>query len=326
MLRVAHATQSRTVRDSSIFPKKMFRTSFGVDVEYLMIPKHSSGIDPNSPTIIFFNGFMLRFSQWGFQMPRYTVKHSLEGFSNYNLLFFNNLGHGHSEINGTTTHEYLKHCAQAVYELIHSLGANSRIFTVAHSMGSPISLEFQRLTEDQVEAMAFVSPVFSNPLRVFPHADFVEPRLERIQTILERAHVASTLTKTLGVVASDLPLMVCHALFTMRTGSKIRREAFTKNLQKSLELDVSVFVTALLSLIQTGDEIGSRLSRVILPKKVILGDKDFITDKSRTEQIVRELAPDTSIVVMENTSHWANSERPRSVNRELAAFFDSVNL
>lgn len=310
-------------------PKKMFRTSFGVELEYLAIPKSGrtqpGPIDPSAPTIVFFNGYMLRFSQWGFQMPRYTLQHGLNGFSDCNLVFFNNLGHGNTQMNGTRAHDYLHHCALAAYELVRALGIEGEILTVAHSMGGTISLEFQRLVADQVKAMAFVSPILSDPLRVFPHASLIEPRLVQLQALLELGPVASTLTKTLSVLASDFPLRFWHAMFTRRTGSTISPEAFAQNLRKALELDAHVFVTAFLSMVQTGDELGSRLGQINLPRRVILGQRDFITDRDQTERIVRGLSPDTSIVVLEDTTHWANSERPERVNRELRAFFDSVH-
>ncbi|MFH1520254.1 MAG: alpha/beta hydrolase [Candidatus Micrarchaeota archaeon] len=311
-----------------VFPKPRFRTTVGVELEYLAIPKFRGNdptLDPNARTLVFFNGFMLRFSQWGFQMPRYTLQHGLNGFSDCNLIFFNNFGHGNSEINGTGTRDYLRHCALAAHELVRSLGIHGRMFTVAHSMGSPISLEFQRLTADQVGGMAFVSPLFSDPMKVFPYAGLVEPRLEQIQALLKHDHVASIVTKALTILAADIPLRIWHAVFTRKTGSKIRQDAFVKNLRKSLELDISVFITALLSMIQTGDEIGSRFGHISVPRKIILGERDFITDQKKTEQIIRELAPDIPLVVLENTTHWANSERPRRVNKELREFVDSVS-
>ncbi|MFA6531179.1 MAG: hypothetical protein WCT31_05590, partial [Candidatus Micrarchaeia archaeon] len=89
------------------FSKQLFETSFGPKVEYLLIPKLSdklhdvcvpAGLDKRARTIVFFDGWMLRLSQWNMQTPAFTIPNGLPGFQDYNLVFMNNLGHGKSEI------------------------------------------------------------------------------------------------------------------------------------------------------------------------------------------------------------------------------------
>ncbi|VVC04626.1 Putative aminoacrylate hydrolase RutD [Candidatus Bilamarchaeum dharawalense] len=317
-----------------MFQKQAFHTVAGTSkhltVEFLFIPRmrgrepltDSMPADKDSPTIVFVNGIMLRFSQWGFQMPRYTVPNGMPGFEDYNLLFFDNFGHGGSS-NHTCPEEYLTLCAQAALRVADHMGA-SRLYTLAHSMGALISLEMERLSSGRVEKMGFVSPVLSSPMHVFPYSGFVEPQIDRIRFMLDHEPLSTTFTGVLKLFSSDPLMRLWHSRFVHYTGSKISPGAFASLLRKSLELDPNAFVTAFDSMLKRGDDLGSHLAKVQVPVKILLGQHDFITDPTKTQELLDELGGGYDVTVLSNTTHWGNSERPKTVNREFAAFFDSV--
>ncbi|MEW5996579.1 MAG: alpha/beta hydrolase [Candidatus Micrarchaeota archaeon] len=107
------------------YPKERFRTSQGVELEYIYMPQARRS---NPRTLVFINGWCLRHSEWKAQMHR---------FPGCNLLFFNLRGHGNSELGSSTPSTFLGDCAQDTAELMAHLGLG-RVTLVMHSMGTLI--------------------------------------------------------------------------------------------------------------------------------------------------------------------------------------------
>ncbi|MBN2478333.1 alpha/beta hydrolase [Candidatus Micrarchaeota archaeon] len=121
---------SRIILDNGktriFYTKKNFKTSRNIQLEYIFVNRDSER------TLVFVSGWALRHSQWKSQMHK---------FPRYNLLFFNNRGHGLTEMGKSTAKTYLDDCASDACDLALHLDL-SKITLVAHSMGTLISTIF----------------------------------------------------------------------------------------------------------------------------------------------------------------------------------------
>lgn len=328
---LAVADQSSTLRVPR-FRKQFFQTSFGPNIEYLAIPKLAGRIgevavptefDKSAKTIVFFNGWMLGISQWSMQMPAYTLPRMMPGFENYNLLFFNNLGHDKSEIGDASPSNYLWFCALAANELVRSLEVK-RVFTAGHSMGGAISLEFASMFGG-VDAMAFISPVLRNPLELFPLESIVTPLLPAIRAAVTGKASYEMISLLMKVITSDMFMAVWHADYRLLTGSKIARPQFSKLVQKSINIDPRIFLMAFDSMVRNCDKIGALLGDIHAPMKVLIGEKDIILSPDGERIILERLAPSAEVEMLGKATHWANSERPVTVNRRMSDFFSKFD-
>ncbi len=312
------------------FSKRFFETSFGPKVEYLLIPKLSdklhevcvpTELDKTARTLIFFNGWILRLSQWGTQTPAYTIPRGMAGFEDYNIILLDNLGHGKSEMGANTRPEnYLGLCAVAAKELVEHLGAD-HVFTVGHSMGGAISLEFAQMY-DKIDGMIFISPVLKSPLELLPNRSPLAALLPSIRSFLTGPQASENVDRLLTMLSSDLLIVPLYAYYRLFTSSKITREQFSKMIRKSLEMNVDVVVTAFDAMVKTGNQIGLELPDIHVPVKIIMGDKDFIISPRKERKVLEAMAPFADFNVIHGAAHWANSERPKTVNRLMLEFLN----
>lgn len=284
-------------------PKRLFRTTSGVQVEYLHIDRGKER------TVLFVNGWLLRLSQWSTQIP---------SLWDFNLLLFNNRGHGKSELARSSRKSYLTDCAADATELLSALSVHSPDI-VSFSMGTAIAAEIHHFLGGNVRSMAFVSPLVGNPVKTFPIPGLLEQAIPPLRRALANDVFRTALTKLANLIKNDIALFPTYVYFKQLTGSGIEYRYFAKYLRDALDVDVRTFVTAFDSMVTNGALIRRKMAGIGCPVLVIRGQKDFFIKREAVDAI-RAAIPHTQLIEFENATHYPQAERSVDFNRLLYDF------
>jgi pimeloyl-ACP methyl ester carboxylesterase len=211
--------------------------------------------------------------------------------------------------------------AYAVHRHVDDLAAVLRAFEVEHasflgwSMGVQVALEAYAAMPDVVANLVLLNGTFGRPLHTATPLAFLGPLVPRAVALAERMH-------------GPIGQLTRRASTARHTGRMLKRlgligealdDAELAELVRAFgELDMRVFLRNLAAL---GEHDASRiLPRVSVPTLVITGDRDRMTPRGLSQQMVRRI-PSAEILVVRGGTHYTAVEYPELVNLRIERFF-----
>ncbi|MFH2105665.1 MAG: alpha/beta hydrolase [Candidatus Micrarchaeota archaeon] len=299
------------------YSKQRFKTSTGPELEYIHF-------DRGKPqTLIFVNGWMLRLSCWRAQMRN---RDGQGRFSEYNLLFTNNRGHGTVRLGSSTPRTYLTNCANDLGELLIHIDAR-KINLIAHSMGGIIATEFYAAHSDRfdIQSIMFVNSAVGNPMQTFVGSPIITPILRATEGNGGGEIVMKTLENVLARLTSPILLRILYTHFRLTTGSEVSYDLFRKFLKTVVETDPKTANLALRALVLMGSEIGEKMAQITCPVLAITGKMDFLVSPGSI-QILRARIPHATIEILRKSTHFPQAERPLLFNSLLHTFLSGEEM
>lgn len=296
------------------YPKQQFKTSSGVQIEYIFFDRGKK------ETIHFVDGWALRFSCWKRQMRDKNFK---EIFTDKNLLFSNNRGHGNSEIGDSTEQNFLTDCANDRRELLENLRVK-KVHLVSHSMGALISAEIYAMEKDfEILSMSFATPVVCNPLKTFTWSRVVQPFLDMTEGNVARERAINGMKILLNSLTNPITARIYYSYFKMANRSDVSFEAFSKFMESILNVDPKVFVLAFGSMLDQGDQIGEKLRLIRCPVLAINGKNDFLISHIAL-RILKEKIPQARLETLQRSTHFPQAEQPERFNSIIQQFMKTI--
>jgi pimeloyl-ACP methyl ester carboxylesterase len=285
---------------------KKFRASCGVEVEYLFLDR---GKDQ---TVVFVNGLLTQLSMWSFQMKNFDL---------FNLLFFNNRGHGKSSIGESSSASYLHDCANDAAELL-AFHRVKRPHVVGFSMGAAIVVELNTILNGELNTVTLVSPVVTNPLETFPFPNLLQKALPLIKEAFESRGFLSVAHVFLNLLKLDTTIFPLWVYFRQLSESRMDYDDFVEYIRNAINVNARTSLTALESMIINGHAIKDGLARLSCPVLVIRGVRDFIINDNSLD-IIKKAIPHAQIERLNGATHYPHAEKPDEFNHLLWRFLNS---
>jgi pimeloyl-ACP methyl ester carboxylesterase len=186
---------------------------------------------------------------------------------------------------------------------------------VGWSMGVQVVIEAYAAMPEMVENLVLLNGTFGRTLHSAAPVAFLGPLVPRAVELLERLHgPVGALTR--GATKTRLMVKALKRLGLI--GETLEDAEFYELVQSFGSLDMQVFLRNLRAL---GDHDASRvLSRVAVPTLVITGDKDAMTPRGLSQQMVRRI-PKAEILVVRGGTHYTAVEFPELVNLRIERFY-----
>ncbi|RSM99472.1 alpha/beta hydrolase [Nonomuraea sp. WAC 01424] len=206
---------------------------------------------------------------------------------------------GSTVVTGTTP---LQTFAQDIAGLLDHLGV-TEIVLGGLSMGGQIVMEFHRLFPDRLRGLVFADTA--------PQAETEEGRRAR------NALADRLLREGMGGYTEEvLPKMVAPA--------NIRRfPALAEHVLGMMRTTSPQSAAAELGGRAERPDYRPSLSRVRVPALIVVGGDDEFTPIGDA-RLMHEIIPGSELVVIEDTAHLPNLERPAEFNEVLSKFLDSI--
>jgi pimeloyl-ACP methyl ester carboxylesterase len=291
------------------WPKERFRTG-DVELEYICMPQAGKG----ARTLVFINGWCLRHSEWKAQMHR---------FSDCNLLFFNNRGHGESGLGCSTPATYLQDCAGDTLGLMARLGLE-RVTLVVHSMGTLIGALASAADGSPVDSMVMVSPVPGNPMDTLPYGWMFGPFIGAVERALGEPQSAEVARWYARNFRSGVFMVPSYLYFKAATFSGVSLDTYRKFVESVLDMGNGTFLTAFRAMVENGDEIGKGMRDLRIPVLAVAGNGDFLVGPHALE-ILRGRMPHMEMEIFRSATHFPHAERPEEFNKLVGDFVGRVD-
>jgi 3-oxoadipate enol-lactonase len=218
----------------------------------------------------------------------------------YKLILPDQRGHGET---GFVAEPYsLEDMAEDLYQLVQMLGVGP-VHYVGHSMG------------------AMMGPLFA-----LNHPDAL-----RSMTLIGGSAVAESEEKLVGyrqlvgAVKAGYHEQVVErliGLFFSEASRKHRKEAMAKFKSDFLKLDGDgLHWTA--EAVFTRSNIVDRLGEIETPTLLIVGEKDIVTPRERSEEL-RQGIPNARMLILPEVGHFATVEAPATVSGALRDFWETI--
>jgi pimeloyl-ACP methyl ester carboxylesterase len=186
---------------------------------------------------------------------------------------------------------------------------------VGWSMGVQVVIEAYAAMPGLAKNLVLLNGTFGRPLHSAAPVAFLGPLVPRAVAIAESLHVVvgeatrrvSTFSKTvrllkgLGLIGEGLDDEECAEL--VRSFGKLDMQAYLRNLSALGEHDASPI-----------------LRRIDVPTLVITGDRDRMTPRGLSQQMVRKI-PHAEILLVRGGTHYTAVEFPELVNLRIEKFY-----
>ena len=186
---------------------------------------------------------------------------------------------------------------------------------VGWSMGVQVVLEAYAAMPEIATSLVLLNGTFGRPLHSAAPIAILGPLVPPAVAILEKLHA------TVGKVtrrASTFPETVRVLKALGLIGDALDDREFAELVRGFGELDMQAFLRNLRAL---GEHDASRiLGRVEVPTLVITGDRDRMTPRGLSQQMVRKI-PHAEILVVRGGTHYTSVEFPELVNLRIERFF-----
>ena len=187
---------------------------------------------------------------------------------------------------------------------------------VGWSMGVQVSLEaFRKLGPKTVRSLVLLNGTFGRPLDTAVPVPFARHLVPSALDVADRLHgLISQVTR--GIARQPEAIRWMKRLGMM--GDTLDEDEFGELIQAFGKLDMQIFLKNLLAL---GEHDASRiLPNIDIPVLVITGDKDRMTPRGLSQQMVRRI-PSAEILVVRGGTHYTAVEFPELVGLRIERFF-----
>ncbi len=190
-----------------------------------------------------------------------------------------------------------------------------RASLVGWSMGVQVVLEAYAAVPEMVANLVLLNGTFGRPLHSATPLAFLGPLVPRAVAVAERLHgPLGSITRRAGGTRQTGRLLKGLGLI----GEALDDDELAELVSGFGRLDMQAFLRNLRAL---GDHDASRiLPRVTVPTLVITGDRDSMTPRGLSQQMVRRIA-NAEILVVRGGTHYTAVEFPELVDLRIERFW-----
>jgi len=285
---------------------------------------HVEIVEPDAPTgkptIVFVHGFALDMGTFYFQRKMFTER------GDHRLVFYDQPGHGKSSKLKSGNYD-ISTLGESLAAVLDATVPDGHIILVGHSMGGMTIMSFAEKYPEWFGNRVTGVVLVSTSARLIDRAKLALPSLVARASapffplwgtaaqlggnVIERARFASSdlawlLTRRYGFGdAKPSPSLVS---FVEGMNSKTSVETLTKYLNTLYNHSRYPALAALRG----------------VPVLVIVGDKDYLTPVSHSEEIIKRL-PDARMVKIEDSGHVVMLEKAAEVNAAILPFVEKIS-
>jgi pimeloyl-ACP methyl ester carboxylesterase len=277
-------------------------------------------VPTDKPTIVFVHGFALDMGTFYFQRKMFAER------GDHRLVFYDQPGHGQSSKLKSGNYD-IATLGESLAAVLNAIVPDGHIILVGHSMGGMTIMSFAEKYPEWFGNRVTGVVLISTSARIVDRAKLALPSLVARASapffplwgtaaqlggnVIERARFASSdlawlLTRRYGFGdAKPSPSLVS---FVEGMNSKTSVETLTKYLNTLYNHNRYPALAALRG----------------VPVLVIVGDRDYLTPVSHSEEIIKRL-PDARMVKIEDSGHVVMLEKAAEVNAAILPFVEKIS-
>ena len=245
---------------------------------------------PDAPTVLFLHAVGYDLTYWDRQIEALSPS--------FNVVAIDLPGHGRSP--GNAADWTFPKATATIASLIESLGSGP-VHLVGISFGSMLALVTVLARPDLIRSLTLIGSA----------ATFAEPARAAM-----RARAETTRTGGMAAVLSSS----LDRWFTPET--RLHRPHLIDRVSKTILADDPSVHAAIWDLLATLD-VSSRLQEISCPTLILVGELDPSTPPAAAA-LLAERIPNTTLLLLPNTSHMAQLEQPELVNAALTRFLNEA--
>jgi len=269
------------------------------------------------PTFVFAHG-------WTFSSRSYHYQRMLA--EKYRLVFMDHRGHGESDL-GPRENRTVDQIGRDLAAVIEATCANREVILVGHSMGGMTIMSFAEKYPEWFGNRVTGVVLISTSARLIDRAKLALPSLVARASAPffplwgTAAHLGGNVIERARFASSDLAWLLTRRYGFGDSKPSPSLVSFVEGMNSKTSVET---LTKYLNTLYNHNRYPALAALRGVPVLVVVGDKDYLTPVSHSEEIIKRL-PDARMVKIEDSGHVVMLEKAADVNAAILPFVEKIS-
>ena len=285
---------------------------------------HVEIVEPTAPTgkptIVFVHGFALDMGTFYFQRKMFTER------GDHRLVFYDQPGHGKSSKLKSGNYD-ISTLGESLAAVLDATVPDGHIILVGHSMGGMTIMSFAEKYPEWFGNRVTGVVLISTSARLIDRAKLALPSLVARASAPffplwgTAAHLGGNVIERARFASSDLAWLLTRRYGFGDAKPSPSLVSFVEGMNSKTSVET---LTKYLNTLYNHNRYPALAALRGVPVLVIVGDKDYLTPVSHSEEIIKRL-PDARMVKIEDSGHVVMLEKAAEVNAAILPFVEKIS-
>jgi pimeloyl-ACP methyl ester carboxylesterase len=285
---------------------------------------HVEVVEPTAPTdkptIVFVHGFALDMGTYYFQRKLFTER------GDQRLVFYDQPGHGRSSKLKSGNYD-IAGLGESLAAVLDATVPDGHIILVGHSMGGMTIMAFAEKYPEWFGNRVTGVVLISTSARLIDRAKLALPSLVARASAPffplwgTAAHLSGGAIERARFASSDLAWLLTRRYGFGDAKPSPSLVSFVEGMNSKTSVET---LTKYLNTLYNHNRYPALAALRGVPVLVIVGDKDYLTPVSHSQEIINRL-PDARLVTIENSGHVVMLEKADEVNAAILPFVEKIS-
>jgi pimeloyl-ACP methyl ester carboxylesterase len=274
----------------------------------------------DKPTIVFVHGFALDMGTFYFQRNMFTER------GDHRLVFYDQPGHGRSSKLRSGNYD-IATLGESLAAVLDTIVPDGHIILVGHSMGGMTIMSFAEKYPEWFGSRVTGVVLISTSARLVDRAKLALPSLVARASAPffplwgTAAHLGGNVIERARFASSDLAWLLTRRYGFGDAKPSPSLVSFVEGMNSKTSVET---LTKYLNTLYNHNRYPALAALRGVPVLVIVGDKDYLTPVSHSQEIINRL-PDARLVTIENSGHVVMLEKADEVNAAILPFVEKIS-
>jgi pimeloyl-ACP methyl ester carboxylesterase len=285
---------------------------------------HVEVVEPTAPTtkptIVFVHGFALDMGTFYFQRKLFTER------GDHRLVFYDQPGHGKSSKLKSGNYD-IAGLGESLAAVLNATVPDGHIILVGHSMGGMTIMAFAEKYPEWFGSRVTGVVLISTSARIVDRAKLALPTLVARASAPffplwgTAAHLGGGAIDKARFASSDLAWLLTRRYGFGDAKPSPSLVSFVEGMNSKTSVET---LTKYLNTLYNHNRYPALAALRGVPVLVVVGDKDYLTPLSHSEEIIKRL-PEAELVTIENSGHVVMLERSDEVDAVILPFVEKIS-
>jgi pimeloyl-ACP methyl ester carboxylesterase len=285
---------------------------------------HVEVVEPTAPTtkptIVFVHGFALDMGTFYFQRKLFTER------GDHRLVFYDQPGHGKSSKLKSGNYD-IAGLGESLAAVLNATVPDGPIILVGHSMGGMTIMAFAEKYPEWFGSRVTGVVLISTSARIVDRAKLALPTLVARASAPffplwgTAAHLGGGAIDKARFASSDLAWLLTRRYGFGDAKPSPSLVSFVEGMNSKTSVET---LTKYLNTLYNHNRYPALAALRGVPVLVVVGDKDYLTPLSHSEEIIKRL-PEAELVTIENSGHVVMLERSDEVDAVILPFVEKIS-
>jgi pimeloyl-ACP methyl ester carboxylesterase len=295
-------------------------TVTAADGTHLQVEIVEPTVPTDKPTIVFVHGFALDMGTFYFQRKMFSEH------GDHRLVFYDQPGHGRSSKLKSGNYD-IATLGESLAAVLDATVPDGHIILVGHSMGGMTIMSFAEKYPEWFGNRVTGVVLISTSARLIDRAKLALPSLVARASAPffplwgTAAHLGGNVIERARFASSDLAWLLTRRYGFGDAKPSPSLVSFVEGMNSKTSVET---LTKYLNTLYNHNRYPALAALRGVPVLVIVGDRDYLTPVSHSEEIIKRL-PDARMVEIENSGHVVMLEKAAEVNAALLPFVEKIS-